>query len=80
MKRTTIMLPEDLKARAFQYCEQKGISLGRLLREMLERKLDDTAWQGSGEDALFADQEVFQGEVPADTSSNHDAYLYEDRL
>ena len=80
MKRTTIMLPEDLKIKAARYCEHKGISLGSLLREALERELEEADRESQVEDALFADQEVFQGEVPEDTSLNHDSYLYQDRL
>lgn len=76
MKRTTIMLSEDLKIRAAKYCEQKGISLGSLLRKALERELEEAGNNRQGQDALFADQEVYQGEVPLDISLNHDAYLY----
>ncbi len=75
MKRTTIMLPEDLKAKAALYCEQKGISLGGLLREALDHKLREATRARQGEDALFADQEIFQDDVPKDISLNHDAYL-----
>ena len=78
MKRTTIMLSEDLKIRATRYCEQKGISLGKLLRDALERELEEANTDRQGQDALFADQEVYRGEVPVDTSINHDAYLYQD--
>ena len=73
------MLPEDLKAKATQYCEQKGISLGGLLREVLESKLREANREKQGEDALFADLEVFQGDVPEDISLNHDVYLYQHR-
>jgi predicted DNA-binding protein len=80
MKRTTIMLPEDLKNRAAQYCEQKGISLGTLLRQALEHTLHEENNAQQGQDALFADQEVYQGEVPVDISQNHDTYLYQDQM
>lgn len=80
MKRTTIMLPEDLKNRAAQYCEQKGISLGTLLREALEHTLHEENNGQQGQDALFADQEVYQDEVPVDISQNHDVYLYQDHV
>ncbi len=77
MKRTTIMLSEDLKIRATRYCEQKGISLGKLLRDALERELEEANTHRQDQDPLFADQEVYQGEVPMDISLNHDAYLYQ---
>lgn len=80
MKRTTIMLPEELKIRAAQYCAQQGISLGRLLREALERELETANSTPEGQDSLFADQEVYSGEVPVDISLNHDAYLYQDQM
>jgi len=76
MKRTTIMLSEDLKIRAAKHCRQKGISLGCLIREALERELEEAENDRQGEDSLFADQAVYQGEVPMDISHNHDAYLY----
>lgn len=76
MKRTTIMLSEDLKIRAAKHCKQKGISLGSLLREALERELEKAVKDGQGQDPLFADQAVYQGEVPMDISTNHDAYIY----
>ena len=80
MKRTTIMLPEDLKIRAARYCEHKGISLGKLLRNVLERELEEAYRDRRGEDALFADQEVYQDQVPEDISQNHDDYLYSDDI
>ena len=80
MKRTTIMLSEDLKIWATKYCEQKGISLGKLLREALARELEKANSDRQDQDALFADQEVYQGEMPMDISLNHDAYLYQDHM
>lgn len=80
MKRTTIMLSEDLKIRAANYCKQKGISLGSLLREALERRIQEAENDGQGQDSLFADQAVHQGDVPMDISQNHDAYLYQDQM
>ena len=76
MKRTTIMLSEDLKILAAKHCKQRGISLGSLLREALKRQLEEAENNGQSQDSLFADQAVYQGEVPMDISSNHDAYLY----
>jgi hypothetical protein len=70
------MLSDDLKIRATKYCKQKGISLGSLLRAALERELEEAEKDRQVQDCLFADQAVYQGEVPMDISINHDAYLY----
>ena len=37
MKRTTVMLPEDLKNRAIRHANAIGISLGVFIRESLEK-------------------------------------------
>ena len=39
MKRTTIMLPEELKNQAERSAASMGISLGELIRESLEARL-----------------------------------------
>ena len=39
MKRTTIMIPEDLKIRATRRANAIGISLGEFIRESLEKAL-----------------------------------------
>lgn len=74
MTRTTIMLPEDLKHRAQETARRLGVSLGELIRESLESRLDG---RGSrDEDPLFQDIPVYRGEVPDDLSEEHDRYLY----
>ena len=39
MKRTTVMIPEDLKIRAAKRANAVGISLGEFIRESLEKAL-----------------------------------------
>ena len=39
MKRTTVMLPEDLKLKAEKRAEKMGISLGELIRLSLETQV-----------------------------------------
>jgi len=39
MKRTTVMIPEDLKIRASKRANAVGISLGEFIRESLKRAL-----------------------------------------
>ncbi len=78
MERTTIMLPHDLKARASERARQMGMSFGQFVRESLAVSLDIHEKIRPMEDPLFADDEVFHGEIPADFSRNHDDYLYGD--
>lgn len=74
MTRTTIMLPEGLKLRASERARELGISLGELIRESVEHRLD--AGASLGEDPLFTEVPVFEGSVPPDLSQEHDRYLY----
>jgi len=77
MHRTTIMLPEALKARAERRARGLGTSLAGLIRQALEEYLSRHPPEASA-DALFAFDAVYDGPVPADTSSEHDRYLYGD--
>ena len=74
MKRTSIMLPQDLKARAARYADRRGVSLGRLIRDSLEERISRDA--GPKEDPFFADAFVFRGRSPKDLARNHDRHLY----
>jgi hypothetical protein len=73
MKRTTIMLPDALRRRAASRAEQRGISLGELIRNSLETALPAASYE---EDPLFEDV-VFDGPAPRDLSAKHDKYLYD---
>jgi hypothetical protein len=75
MQRTTIMLPPGLKNRAARRAHELGISLGELIRQSLDAQLNRRP-EPLHEDPMFADDEVFQGEAPDDSSKNHDRYLY----
>lgn len=75
MKRTTVMLPAELRRRAFIRARERGVSLGELIRESLESALP-TAAPARADDALFADSAVFAGKAPTDLSAAHDRYLY----
>lgn len=74
MKRTTIMLPSELKTKAIQKANQKGISLGELIRESLEVILNNPEGYFK-DDPLFADDAVFHDQGPEDLARNHDHYL-----
>lgn len=76
MKRTSLMLPEDLKARAERRARQEGVSLGELIRRSLEERLE-AGLPGEEEDPFFADAAVWSGPVERDLSRNHDHYLYD---
>ncbi len=79
MKRTTIMLPEDLKMRAIRRANMLGLSLGGFIRESLERSVNLRGDRQSIADPFFADSAVYQGDTPKDFSEIHDEYLYGDR-
>ena len=76
MKRTTIMLSDDLKIRAHHRAKGIGVSLGELIRESLEVILSHPDEKKLTEDSLFADDSVYGGNTPKDLSRNHDQYLY----
>ena len=84
MKRTTIMLPEDLQTRAAERGYDEGLSFAGVVREALETYLGATAEMRAradgtpAADPFFADRSVYRGKTPIDTAKNHDRYLYGD--
>lgn len=76
MQRTTIMLPQDLRARAQRRAGELGMSLGQYIRESLALRLN--GGEHSAEDPFFADDAVFEGDAGDDVARNHDRYLYGD--
>ena len=77
MKRTTLMIPEDLKIRAARRANAVGISLGGFIRESLERALKSDG-NVAFDDPYMNDNSVYEGDIPADLAQNHDKYLYRD--
>ena len=75
MKRTTVMIPEDLKVRAERRANSAGLSLGAFIRESLERALKSEA-VGKWDDPFLTDDAVYEGETEFDLAQNHDHYLY----
>lgn len=75
MKRTTIMLPLDMKTRAERRAKKMGVSLGAFIRESLQKELESPG-RGRTTDTLFEDTPVYQGKAPDDMSCEHDKYLY----
>lgn len=77
MKRTTIMIPEDLKIRAARRANAVGISLGGFIRESLEKALKSDS-KVAHDDSYMSDDSVYEDDIPADLAQNHDKYLYGD--
>jgi Arc/MetJ-type ribon-helix-helix transcriptional regulator len=76
MKRTTVMLPEDLRARAVRRARKLGVSMGEFIRRAMESWLD--AGQGAAdEDPLLKDEATYDGQSPSDLAARHDEYLYD---
>lgn len=76
MKRTTIMLPEKLKAKAERRARTQGMSLSALIRDSLARSLDRTPAQSAADDPFLNDNVTFRDGGPPDVARNHDKYLY----
>ena len=79
MRRTTVMIPEDLKIRAARRANSAGLSLGGFIRESLERALkSDVA--GTLDDPFLNDNAVYEDDTKVDLAQNHDTYLYGEEL
>jgi hypothetical protein len=77
MKRTTVMLPSDLRRRAHAAARKRKVSLGTLVRESLDAALP--SWEAAREDdPLLSDSAVYEGRAPRDLAKAHDRYLYDD--
>jgi len=77
MHRTTVMLPAGLKAKATRYAQEKGLSLGELIRQSLTNWLNRSDEQEPS-DPLLADEAIYHGPAPSDLAAAHDRYLYGD--
>lgn len=76
MKRTTIMLPDNLKKLAEREAQRRGFSLGEMIRTALQELLNPVKKQKNKRDSLFSNNLVYKGTVENDFSINHDKYLY----
>ena len=79
MRRTTIMIPEDLKTRAAKRANSEGLSLGGFIRESLERALKPDPDRFL-DDPFLNDNAIYKDETEVDLSQNHDIYLYGEEL
>jgi hypothetical protein len=76
MKRTTVMLPADLRRRAFRRAKEQGVSFGVVVRDSLDAALPALE-EVSGDDSLFKDGAVWVGRAPRDLAREHDRFLYD---
>jgi hypothetical protein len=79
MTRTTIVLPETLKARAMCRARRARMSFGELVRRSLEREVRESPEGKRGEDSFWSDASVYKGACPKDYSANVDKYLYDEK-
>jgi hypothetical protein len=75
MQRTSLMFPDALKAQAQERARQEGISLGELVRQAIEARLE--ASRPDGQDPFFTDDAVWRGPAESDLARHHDRYLYD---
>ena len=78
MTRTTLMLPPELRRKAFEEAHKLGISFGEFVRAAMRRALERAPKGDRVHDSFLDDKAVYKGPVPSDSSTNHDAYLYGD--
>lgn len=78
MTRTTLMLPERLKAQTERTARRQGVSMGAFVRQALERAVAATA-DPAETDAFLADLRVCRSRTPPDVAGNPDTYLYGDK-
>ena len=76
MHRTTILLSEDLRARAETAARQRGITLSELVRRLLTTAVHDKKSSSREGDPLFRPRRLMAHPGPPDMAANHDEYLY----
>jgi len=72
MRRTTILLPEELRRRAAREAQALGISLSELIR----RRLAEGGEAEQGSSPRFFTRQPWVGSGADDVAANHDGYLY----
>jgi len=78
MHRTTVLLPQALKARATLRARKRGISLGEFVRECLSAALNNPMASDRSDNPPLADSPVYDGPAPSDLAEQHDHYLYDE--
>lgn len=77
MHRTTIVLPETLKARLEKEARRDRISFGELVRRALQKYLLGRQ-EMAAHDPFLASQTTFTDAGPADVAEHHDQHLVRD--
>jgi hypothetical protein len=80
MHRTTILLPEELRASAEAVARQRGISLGELIRRQLGIVTKSKKAKSRRDDPIFRHYANMQSPAvkgTEDVALNHDKYLAE---
>lgn len=76
MYRTTIILPEHFQTRLKKEAQQKNLSFGELIRNVLEKYIL-TQDKPEQFDPFLSSTTVFDDDK-TDVAKNHDRYLYND--
>ncbi|MSV35470.1 MAG: hypothetical protein EXQ47_07715 [Bryobacterales bacterium] len=77
--RTTIVMPELLKAKAVARARQRGISFGELVRQAVEKEVAAPARGKSKKktgDPFWDNLVTYDDDGPVDLAARHDDYLY----
>ena len=69
VRRTTIMLPDDLRKEAMRVARRRGTSLGALIRDLLLAEVE-------GRRTGFLDRDVVFREEPPDGAPKHHDDIY----
>ena len=83
MHRTTVLLPEDLKASAEAHARREGISLGELIRRELGAVVKSNKTKKRRDDPVFRHHAgkgkhlELAKDTATDVALNHDRYLAE---
>ena len=75
MRRTSILLPPDLRNRADALAKRMGVSFGEVVRRALQALLE-TSEDAASPDAFLTDGARYEGSVPPGASVHHDRHLY----
>lgn len=76
--RTSVVIPPGLKRQAVARARSEGVSFGEFVRQSLRERLTKPRLKRPVKDPFWSDVAVYDGPVPADLSSNHDKYLYDE--
>jgi len=78
MQRTTIVLPQDLKHRAFKHARKLGISFAKFTQQSLEKAINEPAEEKTSKknDPFFSNRNFWKGDVSSNLSTSIDDEIY----